>query len=116
MTDAITDPQTQSSYTQADSNVNAVPDTPVGGQDDNQRVLGRQIPSGNIRGDQTITGSLIINNPTTNTTTMKLSGSDGSFVFTNPKTGINQILIGFTSAGQPLILVSNPGIDVLTLL
>lgn len=52
----IDDPQTQSSYDQADPNSNAVGDAPVGGQDDNQRILARQTPSGTSRGVQQLGG------------------------------------------------------------
>lgn len=109
MPDVITDPQTQDAYTTADPNANAVAPAQVGGQSDNERVLGRQIPSGNIRGDQTITGNLIINDPTTNTTSLTLSGADQSISLGSPSSlvlsAVNQsILIGDSSS--PTISIS----------
>ena len=94
---------------------NSVADVPFGSQNDNIKVLGRQIPSSTIRGNQTIVGSLLINNPSTNTTTLQFSGSDENIILTDPTTGLNRVIIGAFPSGGVGIIVSNPGIDVLTL-
>lgn len=52
---AITDPQTQSTMTNQ-ATITSVEATPVGGQEDNQRILARQTPSGTSRGVQQLGG------------------------------------------------------------
>lgn len=108
--DIITNPQTQSTFPSA--SVRSVDNNPIEIQDDNQRVLGRQIPSGNIRGNQTITGSLIVNNPSTNTTSITLSGEDQTITVTDPTTKINRILFGKLPDGTFGIAISKEGINV----
>lgn len=127
---SITDPQVQSSIQGA--SMNYVENNDIGGFQDNNRVLGRQIPSGNIRGNQTITGSLIINDPTTNTSVMSFSGSNQSIVIGNPTTdpvisisgvdetiavrdpvnNITRIIIGKLPDNTYGIAISKPGEDV----
>ncbi len=112
MVSPITDPQTQSSIPSA--SIGFVEDNAVSAQDDNTRILGRQIPSGNIRGNQIITGNLIINNPTTNTTSISLSGESEVMVISDPKTKIARIIIGQLPDGTFGMAISKPGIDVYT--
>lgn len=111
--EAINDPQTQSTMTTA--SIPYIGNSIVGGQDDNSRILGRQIPSGNIRGNQTITGDLIINSPTSNSPVISISGTTNNILITDSDTAINQIVIGSLPDGTYGMVVSKSGIDVLTL-
>lgn len=97
----IDDPQTQSSYEQADPNANAVGDSPVGGTspDDNQRILARQIPSGTQRGTQQTTGQTFIIDPDTNNPVFTTSGITQNQTLSNPVNGSPQIITGKQSDG-----------------
>lgn len=81
------------SYNAANPNADAVPNAPIPGADDNQRVLGRQLPSGAIRGNQVIAGTLVIIDPTTK---------------------LNRILVGLLPDGTYGEVISKTGIDVYT--
>lgn len=56
------------------------------------RVLGRQISSGNIRGNQNITGTLTIVSPTNNSPVMTLSGTNQTIsIITSPATSTSSM-------------------------
>lgn len=80
--------------------------------DGTDRVFTRQLLSGNMRGNQNITGNLTINNASTNTTTITLSGTDESITITDPTTKLDRVLIGQLPDGTYGIAVSIPGQDV----
>lgn len=94
----ITDPQSQSSYDQADPNANAVENTPVGGQEDNQRVLARQTPSGTSRGVQQLGGP-------------SLQADSGNKQITVTDL-VPQVLMGSQPNFGEGFFVTKPGIDV----
>lgn len=98
--DAITDPQTQSSYEQADPNANAVESSPVGGQEDNQRVLARQTPSGTSRGVQQLGGP-------------SLQADSGNKQITVTDT-VPEVLMGSQPTFGEGFYVSKSGIDATT--
>lgn len=78
-----------------------------------ERTLPRQISTGNLRGIQTITGELLINDPTTNNPVIKTSGVDQTILVADPVTKINRIVIGQMPNGDFGIAISKPGFDVL---
>lgn len=131
MADPIT-PE-DSSYSLGNPNINSVADASIGSSD-TARVYGRQISSGNIRGNQNITGILTIIDDQSNSPTIVLSGTDqtisvGSsgnpvisisgadetFIVTDATTKLNQIIIGKLPDGTFGMVVSKPGVDVLTI-
>jgi hypothetical protein len=112
MADPITDPQSQDTISTANDTLSTVASASVGGQDDNTRILGRQIPTGSLRGTQTITGDILIKDPSTNNQVISLSGTNQSFNFTNPTTGINQIRIGLLPDGTYNMVVTPNGVSV----
>jgi hypothetical protein len=72
---------------------------------DTGRIYGRQMSSGNIRGNQNITGTLTIVNPSNNKPSVTLSGANQSLVFSNATSG-NSVL-SITGANQS-ITISDP--------
>jgi hypothetical protein len=94
--------------------------TPPGVEDskppemDMQRTIPRQISTGTFRGTQTITGQLIVSDPTTNNPVMTISGIDQNQIFTDPVSQVNQIVLGKLSDGRYGMKVAPTGVNVLT--
>lgn len=82
--------------------------------------------SGNIPGNTTIgvngqgvqisgpTSSIILSSTTTLNAVMSLLGNKGYMLFADPSTGINYIIIGHCPDGSNQMVISKPGIDVLS--
>lgn len=94
----ITDPQSQS--TQSSANVPSVDNSPVGGDNDNTRVLSRQTPSGTSRGIQQLGSDSL----TADSGNKRIIVSDG----------VNRVLMGNQPTFGEGFYVSKPGIDVVT--
>ena len=62
------------------------------------------------------TSSIIINDMTTLTAVISILGANGKgyILFTNPTSGLNQIIIGNLPDGTFGMVISKPTIDVLT--
>lgn len=124
--------QDGTSYNLANSNVNSVANNPLD-TTDSDRIYGRLISSGNIRGNQNITGTLTIVSDQTNNPTISLSGSDQSILVGSPATpvisisgnderilvadttaNINRIIIGKLPDGTFGMVISKTGVDVLS--
>lgn len=80
---------------------------------DLERTLPRQISTGSLRGTQTITGSLLVNDPTSNNTVINISGVDQNILVSNPTDKIPQIVLAKQSDGRYGMKVAPPGINVL---
>lgn len=93
------------------------------GSGNNSRLYPRQISTGSTRGTQTVgygsvkidgtSNSIILSDPLTNNTTLTISAT-GYQLFTNPKTNVNQIIIGLLPDSTFGMVVSKPGVDVLS--
>jgi hypothetical protein len=82
--------------------------------------------AGNLPGNTTIsvngngvqisgpTSSIILSDTTTLHAVMSLLGNKGYMLFADPTTGINNIIIGKLPDGTTGMVVSKPGVDVLT--
>jgi hypothetical protein len=82
--------------------------------------------AGNIPGQTTMTvngqgvqisgptSSIILSDLTTQNPVMSLLGNDGYMLFANPTNKLNQIIIGKLPDGTYGMVISKPGIDVLT--
>lgn len=96
--DAITDPQNQSTF--GSVSVPHVEPDAVGGQEDNQRILARQTPSGVSRGVQQLGGP-------------SLQADSGNKQITVTET-VPQVLMGSQLAFGEGFYVTKPNINVLT--
>lgn len=87
------------------------------------RTLPRQIATGSTRGTQTVgygsvkidgtSNSIILSSPVTGNSNVTIS-ANGYQLFTNPSTQINQIIIGVLPDNTYGLVISKPGVDVLT--
>lgn len=60
------------------------------------------------------TSSITLADPSTQKTSISLLGTKGYILFTDPVSGLNQIIIGKLPDGTFGLVISKPGIDVLT--
>lgn len=114
----MTDVVTATDNISKDSNIqivsqNFIDNTEINGGE-TPYIMPRQTGTGLTRGIQTIAGELIITDPTTNKQIMTITGTNGYQLFTNPTTGVNQIITGFLPDGTSGMVISKPGIDVLS--
>lgn len=116
MTDSITNPQTQSPYDHFDPNTNSVEDSPVGGQEDNQRILARQTPSGTSRGVQQL-GSPSIYSDSSNNRIVVEDGLPRVLMGNQPTFGegfyVSKPTIDATKATDPNQFIFNSNQDIL---
>lgn len=101
---------TKSDY---DIDQRAVPNADIGGGEQ-PYVVPRQQGTGLTRGTQTITGAIQVNSFQTNSSIITISGTDGTQIFSDPKTKIKQIIIGTLPDGSHGMVISKPGVDVTT--
>ena len=90
-------PQTGSANTAPIGKI--VNDVPFGSQNDNPRILARQIGNSTQRGTQITTGQQVINDPNNNNPAVTTSGIDQNQTFSNPSTQNNLIINGKQSDG-----------------
>lgn len=111
--DASVDPidvQTGSSST-VPINPNPIADNPIVGQS-SQRILNRHIVSSASRGNQTITGQTIVNDPVTSNPVIVTSGPQQNIVFSDPTTQTPRVVEGLLPDGSYGMWVSQPEVPV----
>lgn len=111
---AVDTPVNQSGSANTAAPGNIVSDTAFGGQDDNPRVLARQIGNSAQRGTQTITGQTIVNDPTTTNPVITTSGPNQNQIFSDPTTQTPRVIEGLLPDNTYGLWVSKPGIDATT--
>lgn len=101
----------KSSYTLGNDTQNIVENKDLP-ESNTERVLPRQVSSGLSRGNQTLLGTAIVADPSTNRPVIQTSGITQQQIFSDPVTELNRIIIGKLGPKSYGMKVSKDGVDV----